>query len=246
MPVSVAEHGAALAYAALVLFLAYFVRGMAGFGSGLIAVPLLTLTWPLPVVLPLVVALDYIGSAGQSIRNARHIAWREQLALVPFMVVGVAVGLYVLRAVPAALLARVLGGFVLVYAVYQLLPLPPLRRSRVLAGVCGVLGGLMGTVFGTGGPFYVIYLNLRQLDKTAFRATFASNFLLDGGIRLVAYVVVGLFRVHTLVAVIAALPVVTAALFAGGRLQARFSPRTFRWLISALLVGSGLGLLFRR
>jgi uncharacterized membrane protein YfcA len=194
----------------------------------------------------LVVALDYIGSAGQSIRNARHIAWREQLVLVPFMVVGVALGLYVLRAVPAALLARVLGGFVLVYAVYQLLPLPPLRRSRVFAGVCGVLGGLMGTVFGTGGPFYVIYLNLRQLDKTAFRATFASNFLLDGGIRLVAYVVVGLFRVQTLVAVISALPVVTAALFAGGRLQARFSPRTFRWLISALLVGSGLALLLRR
>jgi uncharacterized protein len=154
MPLSLAEHGAALAYSALVLFLAYFVRGMAGFGSGLIAVPLLTLTWPLPVVLPLVVALDYIGSAGQSIRNARHIAWREQLVLVPFMVVGVALGLYVLRAVPAALLARVLGGFVVVYAVYQLLPLPPLRRSRVFAGVCGVLGGLMGTVFGTGGPFW--------------------------------------------------------------------------------------------
>ena len=246
MSAAIAEHGAALAYAALVLFLAYFVRGMAGFGSGLIAVPLLTLSWPLPVILPLVVALDYIGSAGQSVRNARHIAWREQLVLVPFMIVGVAVGLYVLRAVPAALLARVLGGFVLVYAVYQLLPRPPLRRSRMLAGVCGVLGGLMGTVFGTGGPFYVIYLNLRQLDKTAFRATFASNFLLDGGVRLVAYVVVGLLRVQTLVAVIAALPVVSAALFAGGRLQARFSPRTFQWLISALLFGSGLALLLRR
>jgi uncharacterized membrane protein YfcA len=246
MPFSLAEQGATLAYSALVLFLAYFVRGMAGFGSGLIAVPLLTLTWPLPVVLPLVVALDYIGSAGQSVRNARHIAWREQLVLVPFMIVGVALGLYVLRAAPAALLARVLGGFVLVYAVYQLLPLPPPRRSRVFAGVCGVLGGLMGTVFGTGGPFYVIYLNLRQLDKTAFRATFASNFLLDGGIRLVAYIVVGLLRVQTLLAVIAALPVVSAALFAGGRLQARFSPRTFRWLISALLMGSGLALLLRR
>jgi uncharacterized membrane protein YfcA len=229
-----------------VLFLAYFVRGMAGFGSGLIAVPLLTLMWPLPVVLPLIVALDYIGSAGQSIRNARHIAWREQLVLVPFMVVGVALGLYVLRVVPAAFLARVLGGFVLIYAVYQILPLPPLRRSRIFAGVCGVLGGLMGTVFGTGGPFYVIYLNLRQLDKTAFRATFASNFLLDGGIRLVAYVAVGLLRAQTFVAVIAALPIVAAALFAGGMLQARFSPQTFRWLISALLVGSGVALLLRR
>jgi uncharacterized protein len=47
---------------------------------------------------------------------------------------------------------------------------------------------------GSGGPFYVIYLNLRNLEKTTFRATFASNFLIDGGIRLVAYVILGLFR----------------------------------------------------
>jgi hypothetical protein len=45
-------------YSGLVLLLAYWVRGMAGFGSGLIAVPLLTLAWPVTVVVPLVVALD--------------------------------------------------------------------------------------------------------------------------------------------------------------------------------------------
>ncbi|MGH7417083.1 MAG: sulfite exporter TauE/SafE family protein, partial [Candidatus Rokuibacteriota bacterium] len=56
-------------YSGLVLLLAYWVRGMAGFGSGLIAVPLLTLAWPVTVVVPLVVALDYIGSASQGIRN---------------------------------------------------------------------------------------------------------------------------------------------------------------------------------
>ncbi|HEY7041319.1 MAG TPA: hypothetical protein VID28_20800, partial [Methylomirabilota bacterium] len=54
-------------YSGLVLLLAYWVRGVAGFGSGLIAVPLLTLAWPVPLVVPLVVALDYLGSAGQSV-----------------------------------------------------------------------------------------------------------------------------------------------------------------------------------
>jgi uncharacterized membrane protein YfcA len=45
-------------YAALVLFVAYLIRGIAGFGSGLIAVPMLTLVAPVPLVVPLVVALD--------------------------------------------------------------------------------------------------------------------------------------------------------------------------------------------
>jgi len=41
-----------LAYAAAVLTVAYFVRGISGFGSGLIAVPLLALRFPLTQVVP--------------------------------------------------------------------------------------------------------------------------------------------------------------------------------------------------
>jgi len=234
-----------LVYSGLVLFLAYFVRGMAGFGSGLIAVPLLSFVSPVTAVVPLVVSLDYLGSASQGIKNLHQIAWKEQLALVPFMLVGVGLGLYLLQAVPTAALARALGAFVIVYAVYQVLPLPALRGSRLFAIGCGLLGGLVGTLFGSGGPFYVIYLNLRNLEKTTFRATFASNFLIDGGIRLVAYVVLGLFRWETLVSMAGALPIVAAGLFLGGRMQARFSQRVFVWLISTLLIASGAGLLFK-
>src|SRR5260370_17331035 len=100
------------------------------------------------------------------------------------MVVGVLVGLLVLRAMSTAILARILGGFVIVYAIYQMLPLPELRGSRAAATYCGLLGGLVGTLFGTGGPFYVIYLNLRGLDRLAFRPTFPITFLLDGRVPL--------------------------------------------------------------
>ena len=234
-----------LIYSGLVLLLAYFVRGMAGFGSGLIAVPLLSLVSPVTAVVPLVVSLDYLGSASQGIKNLDQIAWKEQLALVPFMLVGVGLGLYVLRTAPTQALARALGAFVIVYAVYQLLPFPALRGSRLFAVACGLLGGLVGTLFGSGGPFYVIYLNLRRLEKTAFRATFALNFLIDGGVRLAAFVALGLFRWETLVSAAGALPIVAAGLFLGGHVQTRFSQRTFVWLISALLVASGMGLLLK-
>src|SRR5262249_44502311 len=56
------RHLDSFVYSGLVLFLAYFVRGMAGFGSGLIAVPLLSLVSPVTAVVPLVVSLDYLGS----------------------------------------------------------------------------------------------------------------------------------------------------------------------------------------
>jgi uncharacterized membrane protein YfcA len=233
-------------YSGLVVLLAYWVRGMAGFGSGLIAVPLLTLMWPVTLVVPIVVALDYLGSALQGIGNADRVAWREQAVLIPLMIVGVAGGVWALSAVPTTVLARVLGGFVIAYAIYQMLPLPELRASRAAATYCGFLGGLVGTLFGTGGPFYVIYLNLRGLDRTVFRATFAMNFLIDGGVRLAAFVGAGLYSRQTLGYLLAAVPVAGAGLFVGGRIQTGFSPRAFQIVIRLLLLTSGVALLLKR
>ncbi|MGH7317246.1 MAG: sulfite exporter TauE/SafE family protein [Candidatus Rokuibacteriota bacterium] len=233
-------------YSGLVVLLAYWVRGMAGFGSGLIAVPLLTLMWPVTVVVPIVVALDYLGSASQGIKNVSQVAWHEQLVLIPFMVIGVGVGLWLLHAVSTALLARILGGFVIAYAIYQMLPLPDLRGSRAAATYCGFLGGLVGTLFGTGGPFYVVYLNLRGLDRSVFRATFAMNFLIDGGVRLAAFVATGLFHRQILGYLLAAVPIAGAGLYVGGRIQTGLSQRAFLIVIRVLLLASGLALLLKR
>ncbi len=232
-------------YAGVVLFTAYFVRGIAGFGSGLISVPLLALRFSVPLVVPLVVFLDYIESASQGFKNREHIAWKEQLPLIPFTLVGVGVGLFLLKAVSTTVLGKALGIFVIVYAIYQLLPLPGLRGSRLLLVPCGLFGGFIGTLFGTGGPLYVMYFNLRKLEKTVFRATFAMNFLIDGAIRLIAYASIGFFHRDVLLALLAALPVVGAGLYLGGRMQTGLSQEAFRRFISVLLLASGIALLLK-
>ncbi len=236
---------ASAASAAFVIFLAYVVRGIAGFGSGLIAVPILSVSSPVTAVVPVVVALDYVGSGLQSIRNLGRVVWREQLTLLPFSLIGIATGLVVLRGVSTTVLSRALGSFVIVYAVYQLLPLPPMRGSRVAAIACGLLGGLVGTLFGTGGPFYAIYFNLRGLDKSAFRATFATNFLIDGGVRLVGYAAAGLLGWTTLSWVGMALPLMAAGLYVGSRIHLGLSQQAFVRLVSLILLASGAALLVR-
>lgn len=233
------------AFSAIVLFVAYVVRGIAGFGSGLISVPLLALFFPLQVVVPVIVLLDYVGSASQGLRNRKLIAWREQLPLVPFTLIGVGLGLSLLQSLNSATLAQALALFIIIYAIYQLLPLPELRGSRLFAVPAGALGGLIGTVFGAGGPFYIIYLGLRGLDKSALRATFAANFLIDGGIRLGGYTAFGFFDRAALIYIAAALPIVVIALFLGGRVHSSLSPVVFTRLISVLLLVSGVALLVK-
>ena len=51
-----------MAAMAAILLAAYFIRGITGFGSGLISVPLLALFLPLQFVVPLILLLDFTAS----------------------------------------------------------------------------------------------------------------------------------------------------------------------------------------
>lgn len=226
-----------------VLFVAYLVRGIAGFGSGLIAIPLLALEQPLGLVVPLVVLLDWISSAAQGVGNREAIAWRELVPLLPFTLVGVGLALYAFETIDPAGLEHMFGVFVIVFAVYQILPLPAPAGSRFWAAPAGLFGGLVGTLFGTGGPFYMIYLTLRGLDKKALRASFAAYFIVDGSIRLVGFVAVGMINASVLATLLSWLPAAALGLFVGGRVHVGIRPITFKYFISLLLVFSGYRLL---
>ena len=229
-----------------ILVVAYVVRGITGFGSGLIAIPLLALMLPLPIVVPMVGLLDYLASVGHGVHHRRQIRWREILPLLPFTLAGVVFALYIFKTVDTELLVKVLGVFVLLYAAYSLFAREPEGGgSKLWAGPAGGLGGMVGTLFGTGGPFYVIYLHFRGLDKIAFRATIAVVFLLDGASRLVGYTLSGFYTRDTLVLVAAGLPVMVIAMYAGGHIHTRITPAQFRRAIALVLVGAGIALLLR-
>lgn len=232
-------------YVVIVITVAYVVRGIAGFGSALIAVPLLALTQPITVVVPLVVLLDYLCSATQGVKNRQAIQWRELIPLLPFTFVGVGSALYLFRHLDSTSLGQALGVFIVIFAVYQLLPLRDMNGSRLFAAPAGILGGMVGTLFGTGGPFYVIYFTLRNLDKSAFRATFATNFLIDGSIRLAGYAAAGFFFGEILDLLIITIPVAFVGLFLGGRIHTNLPQTAFKRLVSVLLLGSGTALLMQ-
>jgi len=233
------------AFAGAVLFAAYTVRGVAGFGSGLIAIPLLAISFPLTLVVPLVVLLDFLGSFGQGLRNRASVSWRDLAPLLPFTVAGVLAALYLLDTLDGGVLRRSLGVFVIVYGVYQLSPLPAIRATRFSSLPYGLMGGLVGTLFGTGGPFYVMYLSMRGLDKNALRASFAAWFVVDGTMRLGGYAAFGFLGAEALGKALLALPFAAGGLFVGGRIHTTLSQDAFRRIISVLLLVSGCGLLLK-
>ena len=231
--------------AAPVVLIAYLVRGICGFGSGLIAIPVLSLLFPLKVAVPLVVMLDYLASAGQGASLRQSIQWREIGRLIIPALIGVSAGLLVFHKVDAELLTRFLGGFVFLYALYSLWGPEMPRVSSWWALPAAFSGGAVGTLFGTGGPFYVTYLKARQLDKNLFRATFACIFLLDGAARVAGYVGTSVVDIQLLVLLAMSLPVMILGMYLGGKIHTSLSAEVFTRGISILLLASGAFLMLR-
>lgn len=239
--------GETLAAATLILLLAYFIRGISGFGSGLIAVPLLAHFLPLQFVVPFVLLLDFSASAVMGRHAGTLVNWAEIRPLLPFSLLGVILGAALLIKLPKEPLLTGLGVFVMIFGLRNLLDLHGDKpASRWWAIPAGLTGGTVGALFGTGGPPYIIYLSHRLKDKSELRATFSGLFLLDGGARLIAFLAIGLLlQAGLLPAYLAALPLMALALFLGHKVHTGLSNRSMLALIGALLLGSGMSLLWR-
>ncbi|MGQ9862405.1 MAG: sulfite exporter TauE/SafE family protein [Thiobacillaceae bacterium] len=231
--------------APLIALGAYFVRGVAGFGSALVASPLLAQFFPLTLVVPLVVVLDNSGSIAQAWRHRRQIAWRDLLPLLPFSFLGIVVALQLHDMLASRALKFVLGLFVIAFALYQLTPLPATTLSRRWAAPAGFMGGLVGGLFGTGGPFYVIYYRLRQLPKTAFLASIAMLFVIDGALRIAGFALGGYYTAQHAWLLALMAPAAWLGLRLGHRLHLDLTQAQFTRVLSGLLIASGSLLVWR-
>jgi hypothetical protein len=236
-----------LALAVGIIFFAYFVRGITGFGSGLISVPLLAHFLPLQFVVPFILVLDFTASVVLGRSTRQHIQWAELKPLLPFGALGVMLGVTLLIHMPREPLLMGLGAFVLVFGLRTLLNIHGERPiSRWWAMPAGLTGGTVGALFGTGGPPYIIYLSHRVRDKAALRATFSGLFTLEGGLRLITFAATGLLLQTGMgLALLAAWPVMGLGLYAGHRVHVGISNQQMLRVIGLLLVGSGLSLFWR-
>jgi len=230
-----------------ILVAAYFIRGITGFGSGLIAVPLLALFLPLTFVVPLILLLDFTASIVIGGLHFKRVQWDEIGVLIPFGIAGVVLGTHLLMQLPTAAMLLVLSGFVFVFAVRSVFNIRGDKPvSRGWAVPAALTGGTVGALFGTGGPPYVIYLTHRIYEKSDLRATFSALFFFDGMSRVVSFLVAGLLlSAKVWIVYVAALPVMLGALYLGGRAHVGLGPSQMTQLVGVLLLVSSVSLLFK-
>ena len=229
---------------------AYVVRGMSGFGAGLVAAPMLAFVLPVHVVVPLSGLLVFVLFVFLTIRDRRDVIWREFKLLVVPTVIGVVAGLFLFRSLDNSVLLIGLGSFLMIYAVYMLavhaFGLPQFRCSERWAFPLGFAGSFLDTLFGGGGgALVVIYLHARGLGRMEFRATVAMLWFIEMIARIGGYGIAGFYTRDVLLLVAALIPVMALGTFIGEKLGNRISVETFSRILAVLLFASGVSLLLK-
>ena len=243
---------ASLAWLAAVFFVAFVVEASLGFGSALVAVSFGSLIIGVDQILPAFMPLSLALSIYVAGRYRGHIAWPLLgRRILPGMLIGLPIGLVAFSRLPAPLLRRALGAFVLVLSLLELWRFGrvqanerPRRLGAFTAFALLVLGGVAHGAFATGGPI-AVYVAGREIgdDKSSFRATLSAVWLVLIVAMIASYAWMGRFTAASAhLSATLAVPLVLG-LVVGEALHARLPLRTFQRLVFAVVAVVGIALL---
>jgi uncharacterized protein len=235
-----------LAFVCLGAFVGAFASGTAGFAFALATSALwLHVLDPMHTTL-LVVACSTMVQFGLIWPMRRSI---EIARVSPFIIAGLAgvpIGVYVLTRTDPQAIKFVLGLFLAAYGVYALAAprLPSIAGGgRAADAGIGFVSGILGGIGGYSGVLPTIWTQLRGWPKDVARAVYQPFILV---MQVATLIIVGVVALDPfgLALIVAALPALLAGAWLGWRTYGRLDERRFRQVIAALLIASGVALVF--
>lgn len=227
---------------------AYVIFGMAGFGTALVAGPVLAHFIPVATIVPLLALLDFFAAATNIARD-RHAADRAELGrLVPFMAAGSLAGAALLLWGRPDALQWALGAFATGYALHALSGHKPWSALPPRAALpFGFIGGIFSALFGSGGFLYAIYLAGRLDDTDRIRVTQSTLIGLSTLTRAVLFLLAGVYaQAPVLVLAAALVPAMLLGTAIGRRITLRLSREQFLRVVHGVVLCSGVLLLWRQ
>ena len=231
---------ATLLLAGVAAFVLAVVSAVAGFGGGVVLLPVFTALFGLRVAVPVLTLTQLVSNISRVTLNRRSV----DLTLVGWFAVGavpcaLGAGL-VFATAPLAGLQRLLGLALLLVVVWRRLwPRPPRLSTHAFIGV-GAMSGLGSALVGSVGPLTAPFFLAFGLVKDAYIGTEASAAVVLHGAKLVAYGLGALLTFTVVGLGLLLAPPTMLGAWVGRHLVHRISDRVFVVVVEIGLVVSGV------
>lgn len=237
-----------LIFAAAVTAAAFFFQRITGFGSAILATPVLSLFWDphyainLQLIFQALFAIVLIGKTWRSLLDKKL-----HLFLAMFIPTTI-LGAYFLPGLSEDVIRWAIGAVTL-SVLFQWLFFPNLKLSgkwqTLSALVLGTMSGIVQGMFGTGGPFFLLYYGSVEKESANLRDASIAVFFIANVLRVPVSLGTAQMNAEILWAAALTLPLFALALYFGGKLTKSMDERLFRWAIVAILAVASLNLFLK-
>lgn len=199
------------------------------------------------ILLPMLV----MGDLFAVIFYRRNVVWKYLISLIPWVLIGILCGYFVLDFVDDDQLKPIIGVIVLsMIALHvwreklgerfnEMLP-----RSIWFTLLMGILGGFTTMIGNAAGGVMAIYLLVKGLPKTEFVGTGAWFFLFVNLIKVPFYIHLGLITMTSFTFNLWMFPAILAGAFIGVKILPYIPERIFQILVLGFAALGGIRLLF--
>ena len=223
-------------------FAAALIQGATGFGFSIVAMPLLSLVFPVRTIVPVGMLLLLGFTTQLAIRLRKHIDMK--LVAVPLIASlgGRGLGVFLLMNLEIGYFRFAWGLVLLAFAVYFLFFRERLTiKPGMITGLsAGFLSGLMGGMYNAGGPPLVLYYFACAPDKRRYSAAMQVIFSLSNVFSLFMHFCYGNINLPVLKLAGVGMVVVLLGSLLGLRILARLERRHLAAAISFFTVVMGI------
>jgi uncharacterized protein len=230
----------------LITFVAATVNGALGYGFSSITVPVALLFYTNRILNPALVLVEFVINGYVLFINRRSIpnVWWRVAPILIGLVIGVAIGSYILSLVHPAWVKFVTYFFLLPLILLQAAGIrKPIRAEKTIAIPFGIGIGTLYSVTTISGPPLALLFNNQGYAKQDFRAALGVIRVAESVVTGIAYAFLGLFSASSLEIIPYIVPSVILGIPLGTFLIRWIDPETFRRICMAfdgLVVGFGL------
>lgn len=237
----------------LVIFCAIFIGfTKTGLPSlGILVVTILMSVFPARESVGILLPMLVIGDLFAVMYYRRNVVWKYLFNLLPWVLLGIISGYFVLEVVTSEQLKPIVGiiviGIIVLHLVQERLGEQfnrKLPHSLWFTSFMGIMGGFTTMVGNASGGVMAIYFLVKGLPKQEFVGTGAWFFLTVNIIKLPFYIYMGLVNAESLTFNLWMFPIILFGAFIGVRMLHLLPQRMFQILILLFAAFGGIQLLF--
>ena len=221
-----------------------FIKGLCGVGDAPVFSSILAFRFDNIQISPVSVLVSLPANVLLAFRNRKALKRSIWLPLSILIICGNVPGILLLKNTDTRVLKVWFGFFIILVGALMLMnELSPKKRkpSKVLLVLIGVLAGVTSGLFGIG-VLLVIYMTQTTDNLKEFKANICMVYAAENTVRLLLYIIVGVFTTAHLKQGLMILPFILIGIFLGMKSSAYLDERKAKIIIMCMLIFSGISI----